>query len=168
MTSNKSTSIGKAPFVLFAVLMLASVSILTVATQEASPKLKGEAMVDPQGVLDALLSSTVDETSYTDIEGNTSHFIGWTVQALLVQDLEIRSNKTLGSSNTSLEMGIEYAVSRLLKDLSGQHHYNLKVSFRFEHLTITDVGISEGAKAKGYLPLMTFDGNANAVLVITE
>jgi hypothetical protein len=159
---------GKAPFVMFAVLMLASVSILTLATQEASPRLKGETPVDADGVLNALLSSTVDDTTYSDIEGNTSHFIGWTVQALLVQDLEIRSNRTLGSNNTSLENGIEDAISELLKGVSGQHHYQLKVSFRFEHLTITDVGISEGAKAQAHLPMRTFDGSAEALLVMTE
>ena len=138
------------------------------ATQEASPKLKGEAAVDADGILNALLSSTVDDTTYTDMEGNTSHFIGWTVQALLVQDLETRSNRTLGSNNTSLENGIEDAISGQLKGLSGQHHYHLEVSFRYEHLTITDVGILEGAKAEAQLPMRTFDGSAEVVLVMTE
>jgi len=168
MTIDRSNPIGKAPLVLFAVLMLASISILTVATQEASPKLKGETAVDCQGVLDALLSSTLDETTYIDVAGNTSHFIGWTVQSLLVQDMEIRSNKTLGSNNTSLEMGIEGAIYRLLEDLAGQHHFFLEISFRFERSTITDVGIPEGAKAESQLPMRTFDGTAKTVLVITE
>jgi hypothetical protein len=162
------TPMGKAPFALFAVLLLASVAIVTLANHEAAPKLKSEAMVDAQGILDALLGSTIDQATYTDLEGNATIYTGWTVQSLLVEDLETRNNRTVDPNITSLQNGIEAKVLDLLKALSGNHHYNLKVSFRTSVISITDVSIGQGAKSEGSISMRSFEGKALVNLIITE
>lgn len=166
--AGKGPGIGKAALALFTILLISSVGILTVAMQEATPKVRGEAQVDSAGILQALLSSTVDEVTYIDAGGNVSVYTGWTIGALLVEDLELRLNQTVAANLTSMGSGIEGQVTEQLKGLSGLHHYNLKVSFTTTYFRITDVGITGGSQATATLPMKTVDGEAKVTLVMTE
>lgn len=168
MASRDTKQIGKAPFALFAALLLASVVVATVAMQEASPQVEADVKVDADNVLRTFLTSTVDEARYTDMDGRTRVFQGWTVEALLVEDMEVRINTTEEANVTSLEKGLESRLSYILGEISGDHHYSLKVAFTYTSFKLSDIGLEGGARSSTAIPLRTIDGDIKLTLALTE
>ena len=160
--------IGKLPIALFVLLTVVGASIFAVAWQEAPKGTRTYAVVDPDGVLTALLSSTIDEVSYTDASGRTHIYTGWTVQELLVEDLELRIDQTAKANITGLEKGLEAAIGTKLDGISGEHHYNLKASYGGTYFRIKDLDLQGSADAMTTVHMRTQDAEARVQLSMTE
>jgi hypothetical protein len=161
-------SIGAVPIALFLVLVAVGASISAVAWEEAPRGTPSYTIVDPSGILQVLLSSTVDEVSYTDIGGRTHVYTGWTVQELLIEDLELRFNSTMGANVTGLSAGIEAAMGKTLGSLSGGHHFNLEASFATAYLSVYDLDVQGSARATTLVHMRNTDANAKVTLAMTE
>lgn len=157
---------GKAAFIMFTVLVLASASVMTVAVQEASPRMRDAVIIDADGILRALLAGTIEYASYTDSEGQVHYYDGWTTQALLVRDLEIRANETLEPNLEGLA-GLESNIDNALKDLSSPHHYNLKVSIGPYYFKISDLEVEGKSKASTTFYVYGLDSDAIVSLSLT-
>lgn len=168
MADETKKRMGKAAFALFVILILASASVMVVALQEASPDVKGDVMVDAEGILQAFLTSTVNEVSYTDEVGDTNVYVAWTVHDLLVEDMELRTNSTATANLTNIEDGIEATLSGMLEGIAGGHHYNLKVSLKDTFFRIRDLDLEGGARSTAKVPMRTVDGDATVTLSLTE
>jgi hypothetical protein len=159
---------GAVPVALFLVLVIAGSSILAVAFQDAPKGTPSYTVVDENGILEALLSTTVDYTTYTDSTGRVHVYTGWTVQELIIEDLELRTSTTIKANVTSLAGGIEAAISKKLHDLSGEHHYDLKASFGATFFRAKDLDLQGPAKATISLHMRSFDSDAKVSLWMTE
>jgi hypothetical protein len=160
--------IGRVPVVLFVVLVAVGASLSAVAWQESPKTAPRYTMVDSSGILQALLSSTVGEVSYTDTGGRTHVYTGWTVQELLVEDLELRSNTTMEANATGLGTGIEDAIGKNLNGLAGEHHYHLEASFAAAHFNVYDIDIKGSARANTQVHMRSMDANAKVSIALTE
>ena len=167
-SSSGSGGLGVVPIALFLALVIAGSSILVVAVQEAPKGTPSYTIVDGNGILEALLGSTIDHTTYTDSSGKVHVYTGWTVQELLVEDLELRSSPTTKANVTSLSSGIEAAISQKLHDLSGDHHYDLKASFGATFFRAKDLDLQGQAKATINIHMRTHDSDAKITLWMTE
>ncbi len=159
---------GVVPIALFLALILAGSSILVVAFQEAPKGTPSYTIVDGNGILEALLDSTVDHTTYTDSSGKVHVYTGWTVQELIVEDLELRSSTTTKANVTSLSSGIEAAITKKLHDLSGDHHYDMKAAFGAFFFRAKDLDLLGQAKATISVHMRSFDSDAKISLWMTE
>jgi hypothetical protein len=159
---------GAMPIALFLVLVIAGSSILVVAFQEAPKGTPSYTVVDGNGILEALLSTTVDYTTYTDSSGTVHVYTGWTVQELMIEDLELRSSTTTKANVSSLAGGIEDAINKKLHDLSGEHHYDLKASFGAAFFRAKDLDLQGQAKATINVHMRSFDSDAKIALWMTE
>jgi hypothetical protein len=159
---------GVVPVALFLVLVVAGSSILVVAFQDAPKGTPSYTVVDENGILEALLSTTVDYTTYTDSFGKVHVYTGWTVQELIIEDLELRSSTTTKANVTSLAGGIEAAISKKLHDLSGEHHYDMKASFGSAFFRAKDLDLQGPAKATISLHMRSFGSDAKVSLWMTE
>jgi len=160
--------IGAVPIALFVVLVAVGASVSAVAWQEAPRGTPRYTIVDSSGILQALLSSTVDEVSYTDIGGRTHVYTGWTVQELLIEDLELRFNSTMGANVTGLSTGIEAAMGKSLGNLAGEHHYQLEATFATAYLSVYDQDIHGSARATTMVHMRSSDAYAKVTLSLTE
>jgi hypothetical protein len=159
---------GLVPIALFLALVIAGSSILVVAVQDAPKGTPSYTIVDGNGILSALLSSTVDYTTYTDSTGKVQVYTGWTVQDLIVEDLELRSSTATKANVTSLSSGIEAAINKKLNALSGDHHYDMKAAFGAAFFRAKDLDLQGQAKATISVQMRSYNSDAKVSLWITE
>jgi|GEM_PF-6662133 len=159
---------GAVPIALFLVLVLSGSSILALTIKETPKGTPSYTVVDSNGILTALLGSTVDHTSYTDSSGKVHVYTGWTVQELIVEDLELRSSTTTKANVTSLSDGIEAAINKKLHDLSGDHHYDMKSAFGSAFFRAKDLDLQGQAKATISVHMRSYDSDAKVSLWMTE
>jgi hypothetical protein len=168
MPKESRGGIGTVPVVLFVVLVVVGSSILAVAWQDAPKVTQRYTVVDTNGILEALLASTVDEARYTDGNGRTHIYTGWTVQELIVEDLELRINQTMNANTTGLATGIEAAIGKNLQGLARPHHYNLKAAFAESFFRVKDQAIEGSARANLQVHMRSYESNAVVYLSLTE
>jgi len=159
---------GKAPIALFLMLVIVGASIFAIAWTEAPKAKPTTTIVDANGMLQAFLSSTIDEATYTDTAGRTHVYTGWTVQELLVEDLELRSNSSVKANTTNLEKGLETDFAKMLDDIASDHHYNLKANFGAANFRAKDLNLEGGARSTITIHMRTYDADAKVTLSLTE
>ena len=159
---------GTAPIALFLILVLTGASIFSIAWKEAPTAKPSSIVVDANGILQAFLTSTIDEATYKDSAGRTHVYTGWTVQELVIEDLELRSNNSVKANTTNLAKGLETDLAERLDDISGDHHYNLKANFGAANFRAKDLNLEGGARSTITIHMRTYNADAKVTLSLTE
>ena len=159
---------GMTPIALFLILIITGASIFSIAWTEAPKAKPTSTIVDAEGILGAFLSSTIDEATYTDTDGRKHVYTGWTVQELVIEDLELRSNTSLKANTTNLAKGLETDFAKRLDDISGEHHFNLKANFGAANFRAKDLNLEGGARSTITIHMRTYDADAKVTLSLTE
>ena len=171
MLKNNSQGLGGfgiVPVALFLVLVLSGSSILALTLKETPKGAPSFTVVDENGILSALLDSTVDRTTYTDNAGLVHVYIGWTVKELIVEDLEFRSTSSPRANVSSLNSGIESDINQNLHNLTGVHHYDMKATFGGAYFRVKDLDLNGNPEATISVHMPSFGSDAKVSLWMTE